>query len=182
MVALDQGRRVGLVRDFAPSMGAALSYYTVFSLAPLMLIVIAVAGIVFGPEAGRGEVFELEGVVGPEPAKAIEEWCNERRAARASASPGPRRRRSCLIGATTVFGELQAALDRIWRAPVAGIQRTWGLFRTRLLSFGMILAWLSPDRVAGRQRSVAALGEWWAAVQEGGRNLLQALNVVSSPS
>ena len=45
------------VDDYAPSMGAALSYYTVFSLAPLLLIVIAIAGLVFGEEAARGEIF-----------------------------------------------------------------------------------------------------------------------------
>ena len=45
------------VDDYAPSMGAALSYYTVFSLAPVLLIVISVAGLIFGAEAARGEIF-----------------------------------------------------------------------------------------------------------------------------
>ena len=45
------------IDDYAPSMGAALSYYTVFSIAPLLLIVIAIAGLVFGAEAARGEIF-----------------------------------------------------------------------------------------------------------------------------
>ena len=51
--------------DYAPSMGAALAYYTVFSLAPLLLIVISVAGLVFGPDAARGEIFgELRSQIG----------------------------------------------------------------------------------------------------------------------
>src|SRR5438046_8740208 len=59
--------------DYAPSMGAALSYYTLFSIAPLLLIVISVAGIVFGPDAARGEIFdELQGLMGPQGAAAIE--------------------------------------------------------------------------------------------------------------
>src|SRR5918992_1914476 len=60
--------------DYAPSMGAALSYYTLFSIAPLLLIVIAVAGWVFGDEAARGEITAgLQGLMGDEGAKAIEE-------------------------------------------------------------------------------------------------------------
>src|SRR5919205_658973 len=59
--------------DYAPSMGAALSYYTLFSIAPLLLIAIAIAGFVFGQEAARGQIFgQLAGMVGPEGAKAIE--------------------------------------------------------------------------------------------------------------
>ena len=58
--------------DYAPSMGAALSYYTVFSLAPLLLIVVSVAGLVFGEEAVRGELFaQLQGLMGADAAKAI---------------------------------------------------------------------------------------------------------------
>jgi len=59
--------------DYAPSMGAALAYYTAFSLAPLLLIVIAVAGYVFGAEAARGELLaQLDGLMGAEGARAIE--------------------------------------------------------------------------------------------------------------
>src|SRR5213592_1720542 len=61
------------VDDYAPSMGAALAYYTVFSLAPLLLIVIAVAGLVFGHDAVRGEiVHQLGGVMGREGATAVQ--------------------------------------------------------------------------------------------------------------
>jgi len=50
--------------DYAPSMGAALSYYTLFSIAPLLIIVIAVAGLAFGDEAARGAIFEqLRGMI-----------------------------------------------------------------------------------------------------------------------
>lgn len=59
--------------DYAPSMGAALAYYTLFSIAPLLLIVIAVAGALFGAEAARGEIFEqLQGLMGAQGAKAVE--------------------------------------------------------------------------------------------------------------
>ena len=59
--------------DYAPSMGAALSYYSVFSLGPLLLIVVSIAGLVFGQDAARGEVFgQLRGLMGDDPAKAVE--------------------------------------------------------------------------------------------------------------
>ncbi|MDQ3446797.1 MAG: YihY/virulence factor BrkB family protein, partial [Pseudomonadota bacterium] len=62
------------VEDYAPSMGAALSYYTVFSLAPVLLIVISIAGLIFGAEAARGEIFgQLRGLMGVDAAKAIED-------------------------------------------------------------------------------------------------------------
>ena len=61
------------IDDYAPSMGAALSYYSVFSMAPLLLIVISIAGLVFGEDAVRGEVFgQLRSVLGADAAKAIE--------------------------------------------------------------------------------------------------------------
>ena len=66
--------------DYAPSMGAALSYYTVFSLAPVLLIVVSITGLVFGEEAARGEVFEqIAGLVGAESAQAIEQMLNSLR-------------------------------------------------------------------------------------------------------
>ena len=60
-------------QDYAPSMGAALSYYALFSIAPLLLIVIGVAGFFFGEQAARGEIFgQIAGMVGPDGAHAIE--------------------------------------------------------------------------------------------------------------
>src|SRR3954465_11009188 len=62
------------IDDYAPSMGAALSYYTVFSLAPLLVIVISVAGLIFGDDAARGEIFgQLTGMMGPDAAKGIQD-------------------------------------------------------------------------------------------------------------
>src|SRR5678810_1334288 len=61
------------IDDFAPSMGAAISYYTVFSIAPLLLIVIAVAGLVLGQEAASGQIFaQLQGLLGEEGATAVQ--------------------------------------------------------------------------------------------------------------
>jgi membrane protein len=85
-----------------------------------------------------------------------------------------------LVGATSVFGELQDALDRIWRAPVRGhVGGLWGLLRARLLSFGMILCiafLLMVSLVIGAV--IAALGKWWSGFFGGWEVLLQIVNLV----
>src|SRR5688500_10055438 len=98
----------GWVRDYAPSMGAALSYYTVFSLAPVLLIVVSVAGLVFGEEVARGEVFEqIAGLLGAEPARAIEQMLESLNKPERGALGTVIGVVTLAIGATTVFGELQ---------------------------------------------------------------------------
>lgn len=169
--------------DYAPSMGAALAYYTMFSIAPLLLIVISVAGFVFGAEAARGEVFEqLESLMGATGAKAIEgllESVNQPASGTIATLVGIV---VLLIGATTVFAELQNSLDRIWRAPArdrsGGI---WGLLRARLLSFGMILCigfLLMVSLLASA--ALSALGKWWQPLFAGWEITLQVVNFLLS--
>lgn len=154
--------------DYAPSMGAALSYYTLFSIAPLLLIVIAVAGLVFGADAARGEIFgQLAGLVGPDGAKAVERLLQAADRPRQGTIAAIAGVLTLLLGATTVFGELQNALDRIWRAPArAASKGWWNLLRTRFLSFGMILgiAFLLTVSLV-LSAGIAALGKWWGAAE-----------------
>jgi membrane protein len=167
--------------DYAPSMGAALSYYSVFSMAPLLLIVISVAGLVFGEEAARGELFgQLAGLMGTEAAKTMESLLvsvNKPAQGIVSTIIGIA---VLLIGATTVFGELQNALDRIWRAPARPDQSgLWTLLHTRLLSFGMVLGiafLLMVSLVLGAV--VSALGKWWGDALIGWEITAQVINVV----
>jgi membrane protein len=165
--------------DYAPSMGAALSYYTLFSLAPLLLIAIALAGMVFGEEAARGQVLAtLGGLVGTEGAIAIEGMLKSARTSPTSLFAGVVSTVTLLVGATSVFGELQSALDRIWRAPAQ--KRRSGivaLLRGRLLSFGLVvsigfLLLVSLTISAG----VAAMGQWGTGLFPGWELTLQLLN------
>ena len=127
--------------DDVPSMGAALAYYTLFSLAPLLLIVISVAGLVFGQEAARGEIaLQLRALMGEPGADAIQALLVSVGQPAESTWATLLGVLLLLIGATTVFGELQTALDRIWRVPATAPVSGWlHLLRARLLSFGMIL-------------------------------------------
>jgi len=167
--------------DYAPSMGAALSYYTVFSLAPLLLIVIAIAGLVFGQDAARGEIFgQLRGMMGDDAAKAIEGLLASVSKPAQGIAATVAGVVFLLVGATSVFGELQDALDRIWRAPARNkVGGLWGLLRTRLLSFGMILGiafLLMVSLVLGAV--ISALGKWWGGFFTGWEVLAQAVNVL----
>ena len=150
--------------DYAPSMGAALAYYTLFSIAPLLLIVIGVAGLAFGDEAARGEIFgQLTGLMGPEGAEAVERLLAHADKPEGGAIATATGFAMLLIGATTVFGELQNALDRIWRAPARrNASGWWSLVRSRLLSFGMILgiAFLLMVSLV-LSAALAALGKFW---------------------
>jgi membrane protein len=152
--------------DYAPSMGAALSYYTLFSIAPLLIIVISVAGIVFGPDAVRGVIFaQLQSLMGEEGAKAIQEMLSTANEPKTGAIATTASIIGLLVGATTVFNELQSDLDRIWRAP-ARVQKSgiWTLLHTRLLSFGMIMgvAFLLAVSLV-LSAAVATMGKWYGA-------------------
>ena len=166
--------------DYAPSMGAALSYYTVFSLAPLLLIVVSVAGLVFGQDAVRGELFaQLQGLMGADAAKAVQDLLvsvNKPAQGILGTIVGIA---LLVFGATTVFGELQDALDRIWRAPARAKGGLWSLLRARLLSFGMILGLaflLMVSLVLGA--AISALGKWWGPAFGGWETLLQIVNLL----
>ena len=132
--------------DYAASMGAALAYYTLFSLAPLLLIVISVAGLVFGEAAARGEIqAQLDTLMGPHSASAVQDLLASVHHPAKGVAATLLGLVLLLAGATSVFGELQDALDRIWRAPAKedanGTGNGWlSLLRSRLLSYGMIIA------------------------------------------
>lgn len=169
--------------DHAQSMGAALAYYTLFSIAPLLLIVIAMAGLVFGEEAARGEIAgQFQTLMGEQGALAVQalvESVNQPVQGFIATLIGGG---LLLIGATSVFGELQNSLDRIWRVP--GRDRSdglWRLIRSRLLSFGMILGigfvlMVSLVLSAG----LAALEKWWSPRFEGLEVMANVVNFLFS--
>ena len=166
--------------DFAPSMGAALSYYTLFSIAPMLIIVIAVAGLAFGDEAVRTVIFDqLQALMGEQGAAAVQDMLATSSDATTGGIAAVVSVVGLLIGATTVFSEMQNDLDRIWRAPaLAQDTGVWSLIRTRLLSFGMILGvafLLAVSLVASA--ALAMIGKWWDAWLGGWEAAAYALDV-----
>lgn len=126
--------------DHAPRLGAALAYYTVFSLGPLLIIAIAIAGLVFGQSAAQGQIMaQLRGFLGDQGAAFVQ--------AAIEASSRPREGIiatligivTLMLGALGVFGQLQDALNAIWGVkpkPGRGIR---GMLHDRLLSFSMVV-------------------------------------------
>ena len=167
-------------RDYAPSMGAALSYYTIFSIAPLLLIVISIAGMVYGEEAARGAVFyQVRELMGDGAAVALQGLLASARRPAEGIVAALIGLALLIVGASSVFGELQSALDRIWRVPEqkksGGL---WTLLRTRIVSFAMIIG-IGLLLIASLLAStlLAVLEKWWGALFGARALLASALNI-----
>ncbi len=126
--------------DKAPRMGAALSYYTAFSLAPVLVMVISIAGLAFGREAAQGQIVgQLEGLLGHDAAAVVQTMLVAANRPGAGVIASVVGLLTLLIGATGVVVELQDALNTVWKVipkPGRGIR---GLIRDRILSLGLIL-------------------------------------------
>ena len=162
--ALFRDAALNWVEDHAQSMGAALAFYTIFSVAPLLLIVIAVAGAVFGEDAARGEIYaQLHGLLGSTGARAVQGLLES---ARRPADNVPAALFGLLVlcaAATSVFAVLQDSLNRIWHVPQRpAYSGLWAIVRARLLSFGMILG-IGFLLIVSLAFSAAmkALSRWW---------------------
>jgi membrane protein len=128
------------LEDRAPTMGAAIAYYTVFSLAPMLVMVIAVAGLAFGRQAAEGALFrELADLVGPESAAAVQALLRSATGTRSGIFATVVGIGTLIIAATAVLAELQSALNLIWKAPPSGGLGVWHLIRSRLVSLSVIL-------------------------------------------
>ena len=127
--------------DKVPRLGAALAYYTIFSLAPLLLIVISVAGLFFGKDAAAGAIYEqISDLVGSDAAKFIQETvakANHPGQGIVSLAVGVV---VLMVGATGVVIELQDALNTVWKVVPKPNRGIWGFVRTRLISIGMIMS------------------------------------------
>ena len=126
--------------DRAPTMGAAIAYYTVFSLAPMLVMVIAVAGLAFGQKAAEGALFgELADLIGAESAVAVQAMLRSAGDTQSGIVATAVGIGTLIIAATAVLGELQSALNVIWKSPASGGLGLWHLVKSRLLGLAVIL-------------------------------------------
>jgi len=166
----------------ASTMGAALAFYATFSIAPILVIAIAVAGMVFGPEAARGEVVaQISGLTGKGGAEAIQRLLEGAYRSDlgiwASVIAGV----TLLVAATSVFAELKDSLDVIWGNQGSERSGIMVLLRGRLLSFGLILTMgylLLVSLVASA--ALVALTKLWGGWFSGMAWLLEAVNSLFS--
>ena len=126
--------------DQAPRLGAALAYYATFSLAPLLIIAIAISGLVFGREAASGQIVgQIQGLVGQDTASAIQAMIAKSNQPATSIVTSLIGILTLLLGASGVFGELQQSLNEIWGVkpkPKRGLMET---LKDKFFSFGMVL-------------------------------------------
>jgi membrane protein len=178
LLALLKGTFSEWSEDDAPRLAAALAYYTVFSLAPLLLVSIAIAGLVFGQEAARGEVVrQIEGLMGRQGAEAVQQMIQNAQRPGSGILAGVAGLAILLFGASGVMNELQAAMNRIWDVEPRPGRGVLGLVKDRLLSFTMVLAVgfvLLVSLVLSA--AIAALGGRFSQLLPLPETALQALN------
>ena len=171
------------VDDRAPSMGAALSYYTVFSTAPLLLIVIGVVGLVLGGTAAQDAVVaQLQALLGEQAAAVVNEMLEHVQRPGQGIAATVVGAGALVVGATTVFAELQDDLDRIFESPARPAPNgLWGWLRVRILSLGMVLTagfLLLVSLLIST--ALSAVGGWIGNGLEGWQLLAKALNFALS--
>ena len=170
----------GFSNDEIMSRAAAIAYFTIFSIAPLLLIVIAIAGLVFGRDAAQAAIMgQFTGLMGKGSGDALQSMLQ---------SAGSQSQKSgtiatiigvvtLLITASGAFGEIQSALNKIWKAePKAGLTR---LVRARIASMGLVmtLGFLLVVSLAV-SAGIAAVGHWVEGVFPGAKVLMAAVNFV----
>jgi membrane protein len=132
---------VSWFKDDAPSMGAALAFYTLFAIAPILLIFSWVAGEFFRPDVVQQDILaQLRLLLGDAGAEAVRDLLGSAKYGGRSAFSTLAGIVAVFVGATSVFAELQSALHRIWRTPPRSVvEGLWHALRSRLLSFGLVL-------------------------------------------
>ena len=127
-------------RDRAPRLGAALAYYTVFSLVPFLVVVIAVIGLVFGEEAAQSAILsQIAELVGEQTAAAIKDMIQRADQPSTGLFATGLAVATLLLGASGVFGQLQDALNTVWGVEPKEGRGVWGFIKDRFLSFVAVL-------------------------------------------
>src|ERR1044071_3960147 len=168
--------------DKAQRLGAALAYYTIFSLAPLLLIAISIAGMVFGREAAQGQIFgQLRGVLGTQAAATVQEMVKSAAKPKSGTMATVIGIVTLLFGAAGVFGQLKEALNTIWNVEPPKKGGIMKIFKDRFLSFAMVLGTgflllVSLVLDAG----VAAAGHFVGSRLPGGEAVWQVVQIILS--
>jgi membrane protein len=168
-------------KDEASSMGAAIAFYTLFSIAPILLIVIWIAGVFIAPEAVQSHVLaQMQMLLGTTGAAAVQTLLTSAKYGGKNAFSTAVGIIALLVGATSVFAELQNSLNRIWRTPGAkGPSSVWLVVRDWLLSFGLVLGvgfllMVSLLVSAGLE----GVGAWLGAFMQHWHGVVSGLDVV----
>jgi membrane protein len=168
--------------DKAPRLAASLALYTLMSLAPLLILAVAVAGLMFGEEAARGQIaHQLAGVLGDKGALAVQAILANAKTPSSGVLGTVVGLALALFGASGVFGELQGTLNTIWDVDSKPGRGVWGFVRDRFFSFTLVLGvafLLLVSLVVSA--GLAAVGAYLSHLLPGGAVLWQGLNFLIS--
>ena len=162
----------------ASSKAAALAFYTLFSMAPILVLAIALAGSFFGTQAAQGAIFgQLKAMVGPTGATAVAHLVAGAQVPGAGRAATAAAVLLLMVGATSLFAELKGSLDEIWNLQVPVRTGVLAVLRTRLLSFGLVLA-LSFLLLASLvvNAALALLASYWEGFWPGSFLIFSALS------
>jgi len=170
------------IKHNASSLGAALSFYTLFSIAPILVIAMAVAGSIFGPHVAEAHVLDqMRALLGEAGAAAMQSLLSSAHQSGLKGVAAALGVVTLLVGATSVFGELQNTLDYIWKSPQKDSVVWWRILRSRILSVGLILGVGFLLMVSLLfSAALAALGAWFGSFMAQWRVILPALDLVLS--
>ncbi|MFL5448768.1 MAG: YihY/virulence factor BrkB family protein [Gemmatimonadales bacterium] len=166
-----------------PRLGASLAYYTLFALAPILVVAIAIGGLAFGPEAVRGEIVgQIQGLIGREGAEAVQAMLEGASRPGSSIAATVVGIITFFLGATGAFLELQTALNAIWHVEPKSDGSYWRvLVMQRVISFGLVVAMgfllLTSLLVSA---ALAAIHRYMGNAFPGMVVLWEALNVIVS--
>ncbi len=173
----------GWWNDNVPRLGASLAYYTLFALAPILIVAISIGGLVFGPEAVRGEIVgQIQGLIGREGAEAVQSMLEGASRPGSSIAATVVGIITFFLGATGAFLELQTALNSIWHVEPKSDGSFWReLVMQRVISFGLVVAigflLLTSLLVSA---ALAAIHRYMGTAFPGVVVLWEALNVIVS--
>jgi membrane protein len=170
------------IDDHAPRLGAALAYYTVFSLVPLLVIIIALIGLVFGEEAAQSTIMaQMANLVGEQTAAAIKDMIQRANQPSTGLLSTLIALATLLVGASGVFGQLQDALNAVWGVEPKEGRGFWGFIKDHFLSFVAVLGTgflLLVSLILSA--ALAAFGKWFGGLLPLPEAVLETLNFLLS--
>ena len=172
----------GFVEDNALSRGGSIAYFTLFSIAPVLLVVIAIAGLAYGQDAAEGAIVkQLSGLMGQDTATALQSMIEGAGRPREGMIASIVGLVVLVIAVTGVFGEVQSAMNQIWKASAASHSTLSRLVRARLVSLGLVVTagfLLMVSRAASA--ALASLSNYLRGVFPTAEPLLNAVDILMS--
>ena len=168
--------------DKAPRLAASLAFYTLVSLAPMLVVSVSIAGLIFGEEAARGQIAgQLDGLLGPSGAATVQAVLAHAKTPSSSIVGAIVGIAIAIFGASGVFGELQTSLDTIWKVEAKPGRGIKGFLHDRVFSFTLVMgvAFLLLVSLV-LSAALAAIGAYFSHTLPGGAAVWHVLNIVIS--